>query len=96
MILAGMKGYNYYHKLNNHMTKKFIFCCVLLLILNKSQSQNSGTGPLSEPARLNIPFRDGKLWGYCDTMGKVLLPPKYKETGFYMGWAFTAATFQRK
>jgi WG containing repeat len=34
---------------------------------------------------LLIPYRDGKLWGYCDTMGKVMIKPAYDSVTFIRG-----------
>lgn len=32
-----------------------------------------------------IPYRDGKLWGYADSTGKVWIKPQYEQTNFFVG-----------
>lgn len=43
-------------------------------------------GQSNYPNQLMIPYRSGQLWGYCDTLGKVLLEPQYDSTGFFDLW----------
>lgn len=47
------------------------------------------------PSRLYIPYREGNLWGYCDTSGQVLLSPRYDSVGFYDGWYCEGAVFKK-
>lgn len=47
------------------------------------------------PSRLYIPYREGNLWGYCDTLGQVLLSPRYDSVGFYDGWYCEGAVFKQ-
>lgn len=37
----------------------------------------------SYPHHLKIPYRDGALWGYCDTLGQVIHPAQYDSLGFF-------------
>lgn len=32
---------------------------------------------------LRIPFREGKLWGYADTLANIVFQPQYDSVGFY-------------
>ena len=50
--------------------KKLYYVFFTLLFTTLSFSQNNN--PL-------IPYRDGNLWGFCDTLGNVKVKPLYKE-----------------
>ena len=50
----------------------------------------------TKPCRLYIPYREGNLWGYCDTTGQVVLTPQYDSLGFFEGEATLAAIFKKK
>lgn len=51
------------------MKKNFTFFTLLLTTLLFSQTN---VNPL-------IPYRDGKLWGFCDTLGKVVVKPYFDK-----------------
>lgn len=52
----------------------FLFFSVLFCL-------NSVSG--QTPTRLRIPYREGKLWGYCDTTANLIFRPQYDSVGFY-------------
>ncbi len=47
------------------------------------------------PSSLFIPYREGNLWGYCDTLGQVLLTPQYDSLGFFEGLGPMVAIFTK-
>ncbi|SEQ21724.1 WG repeat-containing protein [Flavobacterium urocaniciphilum] len=51
--------------------KKIFFLPFIILITSISFSQTTNY-PL-------IPYRDGKLWGFCDTLGKVVVKPYFDK-----------------
>ena len=53
------------------MNKAFVFACSLLI-----NACVFGRGPL-------VPYRDGKKWGYSDTMGKIVIAPKYDRADIF-------------
>src|SRR5881392_2992116 len=36
----------------------------------------------SQQQKFLIPYRQKNLWGFCDTLGKVMIEPVYDSTGF--------------
>ncbi|MCB0476299.1 MAG: WG repeat-containing protein, partial [Flavobacteriaceae bacterium] len=43
-----------------------------------------------------IPFRVDKLWGFCDTLGNILMPPAYDSIGFFELCPAKQALFQQQ
>lgn len=33
--------------------------------------------------KFRMPYREGMMWGYCDTLAQVIFPPQYDSVGFY-------------
>ena len=43
---------------------------------------------------LLIPYREGNKWGYCDTLGKIMIDCKYSDVGqFQDGYAWVKETY---
>lgn len=38
---------------------------------------------LAQNPRFLIPYRNGSKWGFCDTLGKIVIEPKYQKTNFF-------------
>lgn len=51
-----------------------VFFLFFIIISHFAAAQN---------ARFLIPYREGKKWGYCDTLGKVVIAPKYYYADFF-------------
>ncbi|MBK7410071.1 MAG: WG repeat-containing protein [Saprospirales bacterium] len=45
---------------------------------------------------ITIPFRVDKLWGFCDTLGNILMPPAYDSIGFFELCPAKQALFQQQ
>lgn len=43
----------------------------------------------SQNARFYVPYREGNKWGFCDTLGRVKIAPKYKSVDFFIGSEIT-------
>ena len=37
----------------------------------------------AQNSRFLIPYREGNRWGFCDTLGKGKITPKYKSVDFF-------------
>ena len=55
----------------------YLLLCLPLLLFTPSLSAQSYAH------HLKIPYREGALWGYCDTLGQVIHPPQYDSLGFF-------------
>lgn len=54
--------------------KYLLLACIMICIAPTTHAQPAVT---KKDPPLFVPYRDGKLWGYSDTMGKVLVQPAY-------------------
>ena len=46
--------------------------------------------------RLLIPYRENKLWGYCDTLGNIKIKPAYDSVTFFTEYADVSKVFVNK
>ncbi len=65
-----------------------LICATLLALLSASpafsQYINRPTLKNNPPGQqIMIPYRKAAKWGYCDTLGKVLVAPQFDSTGFF-------------
>lgn len=59
-------------------------CCFNLSFRAQHYVTLKGMEPPQTMPQL-VPFRDGKFWGYCDTSGKMIITPKFREAFFFVG-----------
>jgi WG containing repeat len=52
-----------------------VFSLILIIACQQSAAQPDGNAL--------IPYRDGKLWGYCDTVGNIVIKPAYSRAEFF-------------
>lgn len=52
--------------------KKYFYYALLTFLFSNLNAQNKSN-------KILIPYRDGNLWGYCDTIGRVIVKPYYEE-----------------
>jgi WG containing repeat len=57
---------------NLYMKKLLILSCILTFI-----------EPIMAQNTLLIPYRDGNRWGYSDTLGNIIIKPRFDSVGFY-------------
>jgi hypothetical protein len=58
------------------MRRLFLFLCALFLLTSTGSTQERPGG------KLLIPYRYKNLWGYCDTLGRVIIQPAYDSVTF--------------
>jgi len=54
--------------------KKYCTYILFTILFSNLNAQNK-----SESNKPLIPYRDGNLWGYCDTIGKIIVKPYFEE-----------------
>jgi hypothetical protein len=62
------------------MTRLFLTTTILLILTG---SFTLSAQKATYEANLLIPYNDDGKWGWSDTLGNVLIKPKYKEAGFF-------------
>ncbi len=95
-ISPGVNSSLIINSINQHI---YNFCFISLLLSHDNYSSMRKTYPFLILALIYtvhsfaqtdylIPFRDGNKWGYCDTLGRMVIPTKFDEAvRFFYGYA---------